>query len=182
LTAPFRIYYPHELGSDGYPFEWHLSIKHIVREEAEHRCIRCGHPYRIREHGSGEWSPCDERCSHDGPAQYASSGVGIMPLVATGPIVARGRGVLARWRILTVHHLDGDKANCRWWNLLALCQRCHLIIQGRVKPAQIYVFEHSEWFKPYAAGYYALTYLGEDLTREQTMERLDELLALERVS
>lgn len=31
-------------------------------------------------------------------------------------------------RMLTVHHLDGDKSNCRWWNLLALCQVCHLQI------------------------------------------------------
>lgn len=33
--------------------------------------------------------------------------------------------------VLTVHHLDGDKSNCRWWNMAALCQRCHLRIQGR---------------------------------------------------
>jgi 5-methylcytosine-specific restriction endonuclease McrA len=31
---------------------------------------------------------------------------------------------------LTVHHLDGDKANCAPWNLVALCQRCHLSIQA----------------------------------------------------
>jgi 5-methylcytosine-specific restriction endonuclease McrA len=31
---------------------------------------------------------------------------------------------------LTVHHLDGDKANCAGWNLVALCQRCHLSIQA----------------------------------------------------
>jgi hypothetical protein len=35
------------------------------------------------------------------------------------------------------------------------------------------------WFKPYAAGWYAWSYLGEDLTREETMARMDELLALE---
>ena len=33
---------------------------------------------------------------------------------------------------LTVHHLTGDKANMRWWNLAPLCQRCHLHIQGKV--------------------------------------------------
>jgi len=87
--------------------------------------------------------------------------------------------VEAKWRILTVHHLTGEKADCRWWNLAALCQRCHLQIQGRVRMEQIYPHEHSEWFKPYAAGYYALTYLGEELTREETVTRLDELLALE---
>jgi hypothetical protein len=86
------------------------------------------------------------------------------------------------WFILTVHHLDGDKNNCRWWNLLPLCQRCHLSIQARVCPDQPYVFEHSAWFKPYVAGFYAWKYLREDLTREQAEARLDELLALERIA
>lgn len=146
----FRLY---ELaGPDGYPAEWHDSIKDQVRELAGYRCVRCGHPYRNGEHGNGEWSPCDARCTHEGDG---------------------------RWRILTVHHLDGNKLNCRWWNLAALCQRCHLTIQGRVKMEQVYPFEHSDWFKPYAAGYYAFTYLGEELDREQTMARLDALLGLE---
>jgi len=56
---------------------------------------------------------------------------------------------------LTVHHLDGNKANCEWWNLAALCQRCHLCIQGKVVMNRVWMFEHSEWFKPYVAGYYA---------------------------
>ena len=55
---------------------------------------------------------------------------------------------------LTVHHLDMDKANCEDWNLAALCQRCHLRIQGRVFLPQFYMFEHSEWFKPHVEGYY----------------------------
>jgi hypothetical protein len=80
---------------------------------------------------------------------------------------------------LTVHHLNGDKSNCRWWNLVALCQRCHLQIQHKVVMEQGYLWEHSEWFKPYAAGYYAWKLLGVELTREQVMARLDELLALE---
>lgn len=84
------------------------------------------------------------------------------------------------WRILTVHHWDGNKANCQWWNLMALCQRCHLSIQGRVDPKRPYFLEHSDWCKPYAAGFYAFKYLGLQLTRKETMARLDELLALER--
>ena len=28
--------------------------------------------------------------------------------------------------MLGVHHLDGNKANCTYENLVALCQRCHL--------------------------------------------------------
>ena len=56
---------------------------------------------------------------------------------------------------LTVHHLDLNKANCKWWNLAALCQRCHLRIQGKVVMEQFYMLEISGWLKPFAAGYYA---------------------------
>lgn len=43
------------------------TIPDLVREQAGHRCERCGHPYRKGQHGSGEWSPCDQRCTHRGP-------------------------------------------------------------------------------------------------------------------
>ena len=58
--------------------------------------------------------------------------------------------------VLTVHHLDGNKANCADWNLAALCQRCHLRIQGRVKMDQMFfedILDVSEWFKPHLKGY-----------------------------
>src|SRR5690606_39863221 len=64
--------------------------------------ICCGHP----SDRPGQLVACDELCTH--PRQ---------------PV---------KQRMLTVHHLDGDKANCAWWNLAALCQVCHLVIQGRV--------------------------------------------------
>lgn len=84
---------------------------------------------------------------------------------------------------LTVHHLDNNKSNCVWWNLTALCQRCHLSIQGRVDMDRPWVMEeHSEWFRPYVAAFYAWKYLGKELTREETEARLDELLALERAA
>ena len=88
----------------------------------------------------------------------------------------------ATGHVLTVHHLDLDKANCKWWNLVALCQRCHLSIQARVVIERPWMFEHTEWFRPYAAGFYASTVLGEELTRAQVEERLDELLDLGRVA
>lgn len=87
----------------------------------------------------------------------------------------------ATWHILTVHHWDGDKSNCVWWNLLSLCQRCHLAIQGRVNPDQPYFLEHSDWIKPYVAGFYAHKYLAQDLSRAEVCDRMEELLALERL-
>lgn len=62
----------------------------------------------------------------------------------------------ASGHVLTVHHLDGNKSNCADWNLAALCQRCHLSIQGRVKLDQLFfadILDVSEWFKPHLEGY-----------------------------
>jgi len=146
MTA-FRIYAADELGADGYPLAWHRGVKHLVREQAGHRCVRCGHPYVA---GAGEWSPCDERCSHRGPARLsyrADDGSDVENLeheLATeaGVVVGYGKAVEARWRILTVHHLNGVKADLRWWNLAALCQRCHLTIQGRVVMERVWPWPH----------------------------------------
>lgn len=73
--------------------------------------------------------PCDDQCTH--PPD------------------------LAEHRVLTVHHLDGNKANVADWNLAALCQRCHLHIQAKVSFDQGFLFEHSDWFQPHLDGYLA---------------------------
>jgi hypothetical protein len=78
---------------------------------------------------------------------------------------------------LTVHHLDGDPSNCAWWNLPALCQRCHLSVQGRVKMEQGYALPHSRWFLPYVAGYYARVE-GVSATRSGVEANLVRFLAM----
>lgn len=84
---------------------------------------------------------------------------------------------------LTCHHLNMDKADCRWFNVVSLCQRCHLEIQHKVILDRPWVMlPHSEWFTPYVAGFYAAKYLGLNLSRDEVMARLDELLALERAA
>lgn len=80
--------------------------------------------------------------------------------------------------MLTVHHLDGDKGNCRWWNLLALCQRCHLSVQARVIPQRPWLFAHTSWFVPYVCGFYAFYYAGLEITREQATVQTETWLAL----
>jgi len=180
--------------ADGYPLAWR-QIKHEVREQAGHRCVRCGHPYRVGEHGNGEWSACDGGCTHGGPLRFRLAGeddwrtfepggadwmAEAMRLgMEIGYPLPKVEVTEAHWRILTVHHLTGDKADCRWWNLAALCQRCHLTIQGRVVMHREFIREHTAWFKPYAAGFYAVKYEGRDITREEAIERMDELLAYE---
>ncbi len=62
---------------------------------------------------------------------------------------------VATGHVLTVHHFDGDKANCERWNLMALCQRCHLSVQARVNPESPLLFTPRPWAMPYIAGFYA---------------------------
>ena len=79
--------------------------------------------------------------------------------------------------VLTVHHLDLSPENCAWWNLAALCQKCHLHIQAKVVMDRPYMFEHSTWMKPLVAGYYAhLRGLPDD--RDYVMAHLDDLLRI----
>lgn len=79
--------------------------------------------------------------------------------------------------MLTVHHLDLDKSNCAWWNILPLCQRCHLHVQAKVVLERPWMFEHSDWFKPFVAGYYAsINSLPSD--RDFVMDHLNFLLDL----
>ncbi|GAG85618.1 unnamed protein product [marine sediment metagenome] len=76
---------------------------------------------------------------------------------------------------LTVHHLDLSPANNEWYNLPALCQRCHLTIQSKVVMHQTWMLPHSKWFKPYVAGYYA-SLNGHPTDRVWVMSNLEFLL------
>jgi len=66
--------------------------------------------------------------------------------------------------MLTVHHLDGNKFNLEYWNLAALCQRCHLRVQARVtwlplpyvftKDGQIEILQdHNYWMSKHIKDY-----------------------------
>ncbi len=200
----FRIYGEDELALDGYPFAWkqaypaeaalflfgtaRVGIKDLVRAEANNRCERCHHPYLVGgvtttveiDGKMVQVSPCDDQCTHEGPWFRENFGDGVFGRSET--YSDEGEVLYAAWRILTVHHLNGVKADCRWWNLAALCQRDHLAIQGKVRMDRAFILEHSSWFKPHAAGYYAWKYEGRDITREEAFERMDELLAYERLA
>jgi hypothetical protein len=133
--------------------------------------------------GQTHWSPCDARCTHDGPVRVKDiSGCWqeYGPGDDAGPLLVMNVERQAAWRILTVHHLNERKFDLRWWNLAALCQRCHLVIQRKVTMELPWPWRHSDWFRPHAAAWYALKFLGEHLTYSQTIERLDELLELGR--
>lgn len=145
-----------------YPAEWPLISEWTMRA-AGNQCIRCGHPqgdfYQSaaslnlpdKAGGRKTLTHCTEWCTHP---------------------------IDGKLRILTVHHLDGDKSNVYWWNLLALCQVCHLQIQAKVNPELPYLWEHSEWFKPYVAGFYAAYYAQSYLSRHEVEAMIEELLTL----
>lgn len=149
-----------------YPPNW-KEISKRVKEEADWRCVRCHHPHGDRftktpppppGYGAGKgynpinyfFAKCDELCAHPKDSSL---------------------------RMLTVHHLDMNPANCEWWNLAALCQVCHLQVQQKVIMERVWMLEHSEWFKPYVAGYYAHIF-GRPEDRETVLVCMDELIAL----
>lgn len=183
----FRVYETSELDREGYPPEWDsinggIGIKHLVRAAAGDRCQRCMHPY---VKGMGEWSPCDVHCEHgmparclDHPFEGLGEGATTGGLLRDAEFWDGGRKIEAQWRVLTVHHLNEVKLDCRWWNLVALCQRCHLLIQRKVNLDTPWPWPHTPWFKPYAAGFYALKYAGVDLTREEVGSDMEKWLAL----
>jgi hypothetical protein len=61
---------------------------------------------------------------------------------------------VASGHVLTVHHFDGNRENNEFWNLMALCQRCHLSVQARVDPEESLLFKPAPWAIPYIAGFY----------------------------
>ncbi len=78
------------------------------------------------------------------------------------PEIAQRVKAMANWRCvrcghahdpgngycLTVHHVDGDPANCHPDNLLALCQRCHLAMQARFPFGQrVMSFAFDMWWR-----------------------------------
>ena len=63
---------------------------------------------------------------------------------------------------------------------MALCQVCHLQVQGKVDPEMPYFLEHSEWIKPYVAGFYAHKYEGSNISRDEAVRRQKELLSYEQ--
>jgi 5-methylcytosine-specific restriction endonuclease McrA len=109
-----------------YPSEW-PEIAEAAKQRAGYRCERCGHPAEgaWKSNGGQGQKPCDDLCRHPQDGKQ---------------------------RILTVDHLDGDKSNCAEWNLAALCQVCHLTVQGRMRLEQAWAWEHSPWMLPHVLG------------------------------
>lgn len=143
------------------------AVHNAVRAEAGNRCIRCGHP---QGDNLGKVVNVTQLSGDRTATEYEMA-----PVPCDGHCTHPQNGKL---RILTVHHLTGKKDDNRWWNLLALCQVCHLQVQGKVIPEVPYLWRHSDWFIPYVCGFYAAYYGKQDITREEAMAEPDRWLKL----
>lgn len=101
-----------------YPIDW-PQISRVVRFERAHgRCQHCGRPHgvRIRCLKDGRWFDEDTRSWRDGRGQPAA-----------WPDIVEYAGVRMTRVVLAACHRDHDPTNNRPGNLLALCQRCHML-------------------------------------------------------
>jgi hypothetical protein len=159
-----------------------------VKEAAGWRCVRCQHPFAspamvtegaqqvlLVPQGVSPGGPlfCDSRCDSE-RGIHRRVQLDSVAVRRIGPTNAQWLGSLS----LTVHHFDGDKSNNRWWNLMCLCNSCHLKIQSSVIPQRAWLFEHSDWAKPYVAGFYAHWFARVEPRREVVESALPIFLAL----
>lgn len=141
--------------ADRYPPDWPETAA-LYKASVGWRCVRCGHsqeaPWKQRYRRvllppRVGIALCTKHCIplyHVNDEAHLRLHIKQLGSKLPPQLIAR-----VPQRVLTVHHLDGDKQNCRWWNCPPLCQRCHLQIQAKVRMGQQYLGEHSEWFKPY---------------------------------
>jgi hypothetical protein len=153
-----------------YPKAWPVASAE-AKAAAGHRCIRCRH--RAEGNKYDRHLPCDRQCVE----RYHPDGLWTPEPRKPFEHLDRRRVLRTRkQRILTVHHLDGDKANLAWWNLAALCQVCHLVIQGKSRNAVVRIYadpawlEREPWLVPYAIGWWAAQH-GEAISRGEADER-----------
>jgi len=66
------------------------------------------------------------RCEHCGIEFHEGTNIAICHYRADGkPVIG------------TVHHIDGNPANCSMRNLVYLCQKCHMFVQYRWWPGEV---------------------------------------------
>lgn len=107
-----------------YPGNW-PEISSAVRIEAGERCEECGIAnqalgYRWPKRG-GEFREVDPKHS-----------VAVCQCLRD----LRGEDAVLTRIVLTVHHLDGDPTNNVRENLVALCQRCHLRADQKLRKSR----------------------------------------------
>jgi 5-methylcytosine-specific restriction endonuclease McrA len=161
-----------------YATDW-PAIARSVKEDAGWRCVRCKHPF---DPTTSRVRPCDDGCDATRGRLIRPENVGLISLSIQLPMPysshPQPHAPSVPGLSFTVHHFDGRKDNNAWWNLMALCNSCHLTIQGRVIPERPWLFEHSAWMVHYVCGFYAYYYGQQQITRVEAIEEPDRWLAL----
>lgn len=160
-----------------YPTDWERQSLE-VKESAGWRCVRCHHPF-APDQGSPLF--CDDMCDTSRGIHRRVESGDDRANQHIGPRVKRINSRNAEWlRAINygVHHFDGDKSNSQWWNLLAMCNSCHLKTQSSVIPERPWILEHSEWAKPYVGGFYAWWFAKREPTRAEVERDTDLFLAI----
>lgn len=153
------------------------AISDAYMAAADYRCVRCRHRFDPQ---TRKPLTCDARCDLTRGAHLKTGWIS----QATLEQLAEPTSLAARYALpkgalnYGVHHFDADKSNNRWWNLMPLCNFCHLKIQSSVIPERQWLFEHSEWAKIYVAGFYAYWFAAANPSRELVEEHIDVFLAL----
>lgn len=153
-----------------YALDWR-ELSRETRALVGNRCVRCFHPFDA----NGKPMLCDEQCDRIRGRQVPIS------MDRTGWTDQYRTAAHLFWVYglnFGIHHLDGNKENNRWWNLLPLCNSCHLTVQARVIPERPWLLTHSDWFKPYVAGFYAFYYGRLELDRAAVEADLHRFLAM----
>ena len=103
-----------------YPIDW-VQLSTLIRfERAKGRCQGCGRPHgRFVCHlGDGRWWDAERHVWRDG------AGRRVRPAPEVENLQAQVRTTRV---VLATAHRDHDPTNNRPRNLVAFCQRCHLI-------------------------------------------------------
>lgn len=82
---------------------------------------------------------CCEHCGAENGYRYETATYS-MQLSLFGELVTLGFKITKKI-VLNIAHMDRDRTNNRFWNLKALCQRCHL---AHDKGQRIYSFKYGK--------------------------------------
>lgn len=151
------------------------EINRAIKDAAGWRCERCRHPF---DPDTGKPLACDAQCDLQRGRTIGADNVGLIPAIAGS------RGSPPHYAGIPgmnygVHHLDGHKANNRWWNTAPLCNSCHLTMESRVQLDRPFLFAHSAWFIPRVCGFYAFYYGGGlEISRDEAIANPDRWLAM----
>ena len=103
-----------------YPIDWRELSAFIRFRRARGRCECCGRPHgkTVQHLGDGRWWDDDHRHWRDGAGKV------LQELAPPQDMIMTPRQTRV---VLATAHRDHDPTNNRDGNLVALCQRCHML-------------------------------------------------------